>query len=239
MAHASFDLFRDQWTSCSHSNASACALSALTEREASVSDLGCRDLGDLVEFIGGQSRWVDAVTADRLVGVMVAHQDADPMIGIAVVVTLTPGLKALARRLDWGSGGPWGGPEVFSGELMSTAWEVVADWSGRRQEFMVPAILTAVRKRLARRTQAWRRETERRIDWSKIAEPEGPSESAIEELARVLENAADQTITRGDASLVYAHRVLGISMVELAKMTGQSRDSLHHRATYAERRLCA
>jgi DNA-directed RNA polymerase specialized sigma24 family protein len=161
------------------------------------------------------------------------------MIGVAIVVTLTPGLKALARRMDWGSGGPWGGAEVFSGELMSTAWEVVADWSGRRQEFMVPAILTAIRKRLIRRTQAWRRETDRRTDWSIIAEPEGSSESIIDELARVLENAADQLISRGDASLVYAHRVLGLSMVELAKMTGQSRNALHHRATRAERRLCA
>jgi hypothetical protein len=239
MAHASFDLFRDQWTSCSHSDASARALSALAERETSISDLGCRDLGDLVEFIGGRSRWVDPVTADRLVGVMVAHQDSDSMIGVAVVVTLTPGLKAVARRLDWGSGGPWGGAQVFSGELMSTAWEVVADWSGRRQEFMVPAILTAIRKRLVRRTEAWRQETDRRTDWSKVAEPEGSSESAIEALARVLENAADQMISRGDASLVYAHRVLGLSMVELAEMTGQSRDSLHHRATFAERRLCA
>ncbi len=149
------------------------------------------------KFIGGVGRWVDPVTADRLVGAMVAHQDSDPMIGVAVVVTLTPGLKALARRMDWGSGGPWGGAEVFSGELMSTAWEVVADWSGRRQEFMVPAILTAIRKRLIRRTQAWRRETDRRTEWSMIAEPEGSSESVIEELARVLENAADQMISRG------------------------------------------
>jgi hypothetical protein len=239
MAHPSFDLFRDQWTSCSHSNASARALSALSECEASVSALGCRDLGDLVEFIGGVGRWVDPVTADRLVGAMVANQDSDPMIGVAVVVTLTPGLKALARRMDWGSGGPWGGAEVFSGELMSTAWEVVADWSGRRHEFMVPAILTAIRKRLVRRIQACRREADRRTEWSMVAEPEGCSESVIEELARVLENAADLMISRGDASLVYAHRVLGLSMVELAEMTGQSRNTLHHRATYAERRLCA
>jgi hypothetical protein len=239
MAHASFDLFRDQWTSCSHSNASARALSTLAECESSVSELGCRDLGDLVELIGSEDRLIDPVTADRLIGVMVANQSTDPMIGVAVVITLTPGLKALARRLNWGSGGPWGGAEVFSGELMSTAWDVVADWSGRHNEFMVPAILTAVRKRLIRRIQAWRQETGRRTDWSKIAEPQGWSESAVEELARVLENSADQMISRADASLVYAHRVLGLSMVELAKMTGQSRDSLHHRATFAERRLCA
>jgi DNA-directed RNA polymerase specialized sigma24 family protein len=239
MAHASFELLRDQWSSFSGSSVSGHALRELARREASVRVLGCRDLGDLVEVISGRGRRLDAIAADRTIGILVANQTIDPMIAVAVVVTLTPGLKALARRMDWGAGGPWGEAEAFSGELLTTAWEVVSDWSGRRQEFMTPAILTAVRKRLARQVRSWKREVSRRIEWSKIAEPEGVTESAIEELARLLDHAADHVISRGDASLIYAHRVLGLTMVEMAAITGRNRTTLQHRATFAGRSLCA
>jgi DNA-directed RNA polymerase specialized sigma24 family protein len=122
---------------------------------------------------------------------------------------------------------------------MTTAWEVVAAWEGRRREFMVPALLHAVRMRLDRRAQAWRREMGRRTEWAEVSDPEGPSESAPEQLARVLEDAADGILSRRDASVVYAHRVLGLTMVELAAMTGHSRQALDRCRARAEQRLCA
>lgn len=239
MAHPSFEQFRAQWTPVAHSAASVRALASLATDEPAVASLGRRDLGQLVEALSGDARSLDPVTADRLVGAMVASQALDPLIALAVVVALTPGLKVVARRLDWGAGGPWGHPEVFSGDLMTTAWEVVAAWEGRRREFMVPALLHAVRMRLDRRAQAWRREMGRRTEWAEVSDPEGPSESAPEQLARVLEDAADGILSRRDASVVYAHRVLGLTMVELAAMTGHSRQALDRCRARAEQRLCA
>ena len=159
-------------------------------------DCGCvRDKATSVSWstpcaatLGGST----PLRADRVIGAMVASQLLDPLIALAVVMALTPGLKVVARRLEWGAGGPWGHPEVFSGDLMTTAWEVVAAWEGRRREFMAPALLHAVRMRLDRRAQAWRREMGQRTEWEEVSDPEGSAESAPEQLARVLEDAADR-----------------------------------------------
>jgi hypothetical protein len=239
MAHASFEHFRAQWIPVAHSAASVRALAVLATKEPTVAALGKDDLGQLVDALCGDARSVDPVSADRAIGAMVASQLLDPLIALAVVMALTPGLKVVARRLEWGAGGPWGHPEVFSGDLMTTAWEVVAAWEGRRREFMAPALLHAVRMRLDRRAQAWRREMGRRTDWEEVCDPEGSAESAPEQLARLLEDAADRIVSRRDASVVYAHRVLGLTMVELAAMTGHSRQALDRCRARAERRLCA
>ena len=133
MAHASFEQFRAQWIPVAHSAASVQALTVLASKEPTVAALGKDDLGQLVDALCGDARSVDPVSADRAIGAMVASQVLDPLIALAVVMALTPGLKVVARRLEWGAGGPWGHPEVFSGDLITTAWEVVAAWEGRRR----------------------------------------------------------------------------------------------------------
>jgi hypothetical protein len=239
VAHSSFEHFRAQWAPIAHSEASKRALAALAAREPAVASLGRSDLGDLVDSVSGRERSLDPVSADRVIGSLVASQGLDPLIALAVVVALTPGLKVVARRLQWGAGGPWGHPEVFSGDLMTTAWEVVAAWSGRRREFMVPALLHAVRMRMSRRAEAWRAEMGRRSEWDEVGDTGGAEESAPEQLARVLNDAAGRVLSERDASIVYAHRVLGLTMVALAALTGHSRQSLDRRRARAEQQLCA
>ena len=239
MAHPAFDTFAKQWAPVAHSEEAHDALVALAASEPSIAGLGCADLGQLVDAVRGEHRRLDPATADRVVAAMVAHQRLHRLLAVAVVEALMPGLKALARRMEWGGTGPWGHPEVFSGDLLTTAWEVVADWEGRHREFMVPALLHAIGKRLERRRQAWCREVTRRAFEADIPDREGSSLSTHEVLARALDDAADHLLPRSETSLVYAHRVLGLSMVELAAMTGQSRQSLDRRRARAERQLCA
>ena len=239
MAHPSLLRLSRQWDAVAHTGASREALHALSATEGCVAELGVADLGQLVDALRGSRRSLSPTDADRVVAAMVAHQDLDPLIGLSVVVTLLPGLVMVGRRLEWGAGGPWGHPEAFSGEMVSVAWEVVADWTGRRREFMVPALLGAVRKRLVRQGEAWRREVAGRGDADELEQLAGPSLSAAEELARALDTATGGVLSRQEAAIVYGHRVLGLAMTELSAMTGESRQSLDRRQRAAEARLCA
>lgn len=239
MAHPSLLRLSRQWDAVAHASASREALHALAAAETCAAKLGVTDLGELVDALRGSRRSLSPAQADRVVAAMVARQDLDPLIGLAVVVTLLPGLVMVGRRLEWGGGGPWGHPEAFSGELVSVAWEVVADWRGRRREFIVPALLGAVRKRLVRQGEAWRRELAGRGDPDDLEQMAGPSLSAAEELARALDAATGPVLSRREAAIIYGHRVLGLPMTELSAMTGESRQSLDRRQRAAESRLCA
>lgn len=237
MAHRALDSLRSQWEPLAHSPQSRDALAALCEQEPSLDVLGVEDLGELVDALRGPRRRLDAIMADRILGVLVAHQDVDPLVAVAVVVALVPGLMGVARRLSWGATGPWGGPECFAGELLTTTWEVVSDWAGRRREYMAPALLSAIRKRLERRAACWRREMGERAEMTDVEGIEGPSLSAAERLARALEDATE-VIGRRNTAVVYARRVLGMTATDLAALTGESRHALDRCLARGERQLC-
>lgn len=237
MAHSALDSLRSQWEPLAHSPQSRDALAALFEQEPTLDVLGVEDLGELVDALRGPRRRLDAITADRILGLLVAHQDVDPLVAVAVVVALVPGLMGVARRLSWGATGPWGGPECFAGELLTTTWEVVTDWAGRRREYMAPALLSAVRKRLERRAACWRREMGERAEMTNVEGLEGPSLSAAEHLARALEDATE-IIGRRNTAVVYARRVLGMTATDLAALTGESRHALDRCLARGERQLC-
>jgi hypothetical protein len=239
MAHPSFERLSREWDAVAHTLSSRDAFVALAAAEPCMDQLALNDLGDLVDAVRGSRRSLSPVAADRVVAAMVARQELHPLLGLAVVVALLPGLVEVGRRLEWGSGGPWGHPEEFSGELVSTAWEVVTEWAGRRREFMAPALLGAVRKRLFRLGATWRKELAERADAAELADLAGSSQSAAEELARVLEAATGWGVSRRDVAIVYGHRVLGLTMGELSALSGSSRQSLDRRQRSATRRLCA
>lgn len=237
MACRALDGIDTQWAALARSAASRCVLTALCERDATIGALGLADMGELVDAVRGRHRRLDPVAADRVLGLLVAHQDVDPLVAMAVVVALVPGLVGVAGRLSWGAHGPWGGAETFAGDLVTTAWEVVTDWAGRRREFMASALLSATRKRLARRAQCWRREIAGRAELADVEAIEGPTLSAAEELARVLEDATS-VIGRQNAAVVYARRVLGMRATDVATLTGRSRQAIDRCLARSEEQLC-
>lgn len=238
MAYMALDSILTQWAPLAHSGPSRAALVALAEREPSIAALALDDLGDLLEAVAGRHRRLDRVAADRMLGLLVTHQDVDPLVGVGVVVALVPGLVHVGERMSWGATGPWGDPECYVGELVTTTWEVVSDWAGRRREFMALALLSSVRKRLVRRAECWQRELAGRTDVADLDGVEGQGLSVAEHLARVLEDAV-KTVGRRDMAIVYARRVLGMTASDLAVLTGESRHALNRRLALTEQRLCA
>jgi hypothetical protein len=63
--------------------------------------------------------------------------------------------------------------------------------------------------------------------------------TALEDLARAIEQLNGHGLDPGDAAVLYGHRILGLSMKELANISGESRRGLELRRRRAERELCA
>jgi len=236
-------LLRREWAVIARSPESAIALKSLAEVEGAVASLGAADLGDLVDALSARSGRLDPVSADRVVGAMVRSQHVDVLVARAVVQALVPGLLNVAERLGWGRGGPWVDAEAFASDLVTTAWEVIRHWAGRTREYMAAALLSAVRCRLWRQAVAHRRELarlERRpVDELAHHVTTRGGRSTLEDLARSLEEAMDHAAGDSDTALVYAHRVLGYSLAELAQLTGRTRKQLEYRRDRAEGLLCA
>ncbi len=78
------------------------------------------------------------------------------MIPRALLQALVPGLLSVAKRLSWGRGGDWesGGP--FFSDLVTTAWEVIADWAGQDRPYAALDLLSAIRCRSRRQLVAHR-----------------------------------------------------------------------------------
>ena len=67
-----------------------------------------------------------------------------------LVQVLVPGLVTVAGKLQWGRGGEWQDGEGFFGELVSTTWLVLQEWSGQDRPYAVLDPPSAIRCRLRR-----------------------------------------------------------------------------------------
>ena len=79
----------------------------------------------------------------------------------------------MAGKLQWGRGGEWQDGEEFFGELLSTTWLVLQEWSGQDRPYAVLDLLSAIRCRL-------RRQLFRSKDVGSRSIPLGPDTAAIE-----------------------------------------------------------
>ena len=105
---------------------------------------------DLVDHMRRASGRVQREEAARLVRVLLREADADPFICRMLVQALVPGLVTVAGKLQWGRGGDWQDGEEFFGELLSTTWFVLQEWSGQDRPYAVLDLLSAIRCRLRR-----------------------------------------------------------------------------------------
>jgi len=218
------DNLNAEWAVLGRSRASADALASLGAREQAIALLGCTDLGHLVRVMG------------RGPGNVGRH----PLVPRAILQAVAPGLVTVARRLSWGSGGDWDDGGAFFADLTATAWEVIASWAGDDRPYAVLDLLSAVRCRLRRQMVRSRAE---RQSTAELLDDDGPSTfggaTALDELARSIDELAGRGLDPGDAAVLYGQRVLGLTVAELSELTGRSRRHLDGCRRRAEQRLCA
>jgi hypothetical protein len=173
---------------------------------------------------------------------MVRTQSVHQLIPRAILQALVPGLVTVARRLSWGAGGEWADGGTFFTDLTTTAWEVITEWSGQDRPYALLDLLSAVRCRMRR--QIMNRRSDREIAASPDLERRlglrtSTELSDLEILAQAIDDLSGNQLDPTDAAVLYGNRVLGLSMTELAKMTGRSRRFLTDRRRRAEDQFCA
>lgn len=244
-----FDRLAHDWQARRRSPESRDALAALASAEPDIADLAANDLGDLVDALIGPSPVAWRTGRDRgerdqaaaIFRVALRSGHAHPMVARALVQALVPGLVGVGRRLDWGKGGEWESQGAFTADAIATAWEVVEGWCGEDRPYAVLDLLSAVRCRLRRRVirhHALLHTEQLAADDDGPAEPVATGLSDEEVLARAIDGERD-LLDPADAVVLYAHRVLGYSLSELASSTGHSRRFLAARRDRAVASLIA
>jgi DNA-directed RNA polymerase specialized sigma24 family protein len=247
---ALIDQMAAEWQSIGRSRAAVRSLHDLAGRDPALQLLvlgsgshppPCPTPWDLVEHMRRASGRAQREEAARLVRILLREAGADPFISRLLVQALVPGLVAVAGKLRWGRGGVWLDGEEFFGELLSTAWLVLQEWSGQDRPYAVLDLLSAIRCRL-------RRQLFRSKDLDGRSVPLSPDlsdanstrpETDLEELARLLIELRREGMRADEVQVLYAHHVLGYSMAELAALTGRDRRALYARRDRGQRRLCA
>lgn len=237
------------WAACSRSSASRQALLGLAAAEPVIAALGTHDLGELVTVVAGSGpgragAQLKPEEAGAVVSAMLRSQRVHPLVTRAIVQTIIPGLVGVARRLSWGAGGEWRDGGAFFSDLVTTAWEVVIEWSGQSRPYAAPDLLSAVRCRLRRQLLRYRGRADRPgsdpgRDDARDRAGVHSERSDLEELARAIDAHWGRDVDGEDAAVLYAHRVLGYSLAELARLTGHSRRNLGERRDRATEAVIA
>jgi hypothetical protein len=235
------DRLTAEWEHVCRGPESRVAVRLLASAEPDVALAGAADLGELVTMLRAAIGDRRATWAPRLFQAMLRSQSVHPLVSRAILQALLPGLVAVARRLSWGAGGDWSDGGAFFGDLLTTAWEVVTEWSGDDRAYAVLDLLSAIRCRMRR--QILRHRTEREVAVGPAFERVHDRgtvtiRSDLEVLAQAIDESCGTDLDPMDAAVLYGHRVLGYSMSELARMTGRSRRFLTEHRQRAEHELC-
>jgi hypothetical protein len=236
------DRMNAEWAWLGRSSESRRALRALESAEPAVAAVGAHDLVELISTMRSGRDGVGREEAAQLVRALLRSSRVHPLVPRAIMQALLPGLVSVSRRLAWGTGGEWGDGGAFFADAVATSWEVVMDWSGQDRPYAVLDLLSAVRCRLRRQVERHRAGTEQMA--LGLAGQEATEFAAVSSgpdldlLARTLDDLAGHGLDPGDAAVVYGHRVLGLSLSELSRLSGRSRRHLSNRNHRAERVLC-
>jgi DNA-directed RNA polymerase specialized sigma24 family protein len=196
---------------------------------------------DLVAHMRRASGRTGREEAAHIVRVLLREANTDPFVARLLIQALVPGLINVAGKLRWGQGGDWRDGEEFFGELLATAWCVIAEWAGQDRRYAVLDLLSAIRCRVRRQLFHAKDLAERTVptEPERVADRAVPSETALDELARTVVDECSEGMPTDEADVLYSHSVLGYSISELAVLTGRSRRGLYTRRDRARRRLCA
>jgi hypothetical protein len=239
-----------EWESLGRSPTAVRALESVARRDPHLSALvlgtptappACPTPLHLVEFMRHAQGRSQREEAARLVRILLREADADPFICRLLVQLLIPGLVTVAGKLQWGKGGDWRDGTEFFGDLLSTTWHVLQEWSGQDRPYAVLDLLSAIRCRLRR--QLFRTKDQAAhvttIRGEHLDQWVSRDESDLEQLARVLMDLRREGMRSDEAQVLYAQHVLGYSIAELSALTGRDRRVLYARRDRGRRRLCA
>jgi len=230
------------WQGVSRGAEAERALNLLAAQEFDVASTGACDLFELVAKLRGAIGDPAGTWAPAVVQAMLRSASLHPLIPRSILQAILPGLVTVARRLSWGAGGEWPDGGTFFSDLLTTSWEVINEWSGDNRPYALLDILSAIRCRMRRQIVGGRTAKERPIgpDFERQLTTGACSGlSDLEVLARAILDLSGTQLDPTGAAVLYGHRVLGLSMTEMSKMTGRSRRFLADRKKRAEHELCA
>jgi hypothetical protein len=231
------DQLATDWLASSRGSASREAYVLLASRESVVAEAGVADLHELVRKLRQAIGDSKGTWAPSVIQAMLRSQWVHPLVSRAVLQALLPGLVTIARRLSWGSGGNWTDGAAFFDDLTTVAWEVITEWSGQSRAYALLDLLSAIRCRMRRQllNRRNRREVSIGVELeSYLSHPIASEGTDLELLAQEIDKATGTELEEIDAAVLYGVRVLGLTMTELAKLTGRSRRYLTDRRARAE-----
>src|ERR1035441_6022193 len=231
---------RSEWQALGTAPPSRAACHRLAESEPMVARLEVGDLAELTAALSLSSGRLSAREAAAVIAAMLRSADADVLTPRAIIQALIPGVLALPQRVDTADG-PWCDLDAFYGDAISALWELTTRWSGTHRPYAAGDLLSAVRTRL-RTLQA----TERRHRCRQASTPDpldtlpaSIGRTGEELLAAAIVDATGHGLTIADAALLYATRVLGMSLAEVADLAEVPAGHLRRRRRIAIDRLVA
>jgi hypothetical protein len=239
-----------EWQSLGRTSGAVRALESVSGRDPELDLLvhgsstrppACPTPFDLVEHMRSPSERARREEAARLFRVLLREAGSDPFIHRMLIQALVPGLVTVARKLRWGEGGEWKDGSEFFGEVLTTTWLVLTEWSGQDRPYAVLDLLSAIRCRLRRQLFRSKEVGARTVSMEpeEFAPPSLRSETDLEELARILIDLHRDGARSDEIQVLYAHHVLGFSIAELSSIMGRDRRALYARRDRGGRRLCA
>jgi DNA-directed RNA polymerase specialized sigma24 family protein len=229
---------RRDWERTSHSTRAQTLLFELAAREPDIAAFGAKTLPELV-VTGELPAEQSTIESWRITAALLRQFHLDQLVGLSLIVRLSPGLIAMARSFGWGRDAPWADVDAFACDLVHSTWEVLHSLGGSTIAYPERTIL----RRIYHQLHAQRRAVHRRYAYEELAgewtiEFADPHPvSVLEELAFAL--STKRKMRRQDLQLIYRHRVLGLTFPELAAASGVSVRALEQRSSRAEAALCA
>jgi hypothetical protein len=225
---------RSEWRALGSSGAARTACTRLAAYEPAIGRLAVNDLAELVTALSPSSAALSRDEAAAVIAAMLKSATVDPLIPRAIIQALIPGILGLARRVD-GTAGPWNDLDAFYGDAISCLFEQITTWSGTLRPYAAGDLLSGVRVKLWTLHVSELRHRSRRADSCDSLDtvPGSIGPGGEELLAAAIIEATENGLPASHGAVLYATGVLGLSLRELAELTGISRHRLARRRSRA------
>ena len=131
--------------------------------------------------------------------------------------------------------------DAFHADAISALWELTTRWSGTHRPYAAGDLLSGVRTRLRTLQSSERRHRSRQSGTPGELDtlPASIGRTGEELLAAAIVDAIGHGLTIADAAVLYATRVLGMSLTEVAQLAGMPAGHLRRQRRNAIDRLVA
>jgi len=227
---------RSEWLAIGTTPQSRAACHRLARCEPVVADLEVDNLAELVAALSLSSGRLPRNEAAEVVTAMLRSADVHALVPRAIIEALL----ALPRRFDLAEG-PWCDLDAFHADAVSALWELTTRWSGTHRPYAAGDLLSGVRTRLRTLQSSERRHRSRQSGSPGALDtlPASIGPTGEELLAGALAEATGHGLNGADAAVLYATRVLGMSLSEVAQLAGLPAGHLRRRRRIAIDRLVA